>query len=369
MDTVLKMLGEAKMNSAPQVLSLAINLNDGLRQRGIAPPPALTMWSHGVILDALASKDDGLAKQAIASVRDMKLDAKLDPLAKLVNDSSRDGTLRLAALEATANLPTSEDLLAATFANQSHMILRKRASELLVQNGITDVVLAALPNAPDELAISIGGALAKTDDGATALLALIDAGKATPRILLNRVVSGPMTTRPKPLRDRATALTKDLPPEDARLNALIADRAATFAKAKTDATHGAQVFQQTCAVCHKFRNAGGNVGPNLDGVIARGPARLIEDILDPNRNVDPLFRQVTIETTDGDTFIGVNPREQGDTILLADATGKDQMIKKSKIKKQTVSPLSLMPPVFEQAIPAADFYDLLGYLLSPSSGQ
>jgi len=244
MDTVLKMLGEAKMTSAPQVLSLAINLAEGTRQRGIPPPPALTMWSHGVILDALASKDDNLARQAIAAVRDMKLDAKLGPLAKLVNDSARDGTLRLAALEATANLPASKDLLTSTFADQGHMILRKRAAELLVQNGVTDAVLAALPNAPDELAISIGGALAKTDDGATALLALIDAGKASPRILLNRVVSGPMTTRPKPLRDRATALTKDLPPEDARLNALIAERTATFGKAKTDATHGAQIFQQ-----------------------------------------------------------------------------------------------------------------------------
>ncbi len=111
---------------------------------------------------------------------------------------------------------------------------------------------------------------------------------------------------------------------------------------------------------------GGNVGPNLDGVIARGPARLIEDILDPNRNVDPLFRVTTIETTDGQTLVGGNVRDQGGTLLLTDPTGKDLTVEKSRIKKQAVSGLSLMPPAFEQAIPAADFYDLIGYLLSPT---
>jgi putative heme-binding domain-containing protein len=161
-------------------------------------------------------------------------------------------------------------------------------------------------------------------------------------------------------------LTKDLPPEDARLNALIADRAADFAKAKPDAAHGAQVFRQSCAACHRFRNEGGNVGPNLDGVAARGAARLLEDILDPNRNVDPLFRQTTIETTDGETLVGGNVREQGANVLLTDPTGRDVTIAKPKIKKQNQSALSLMPPIFETALPSGDLSDLLGYLLSPA---
>ncbi len=366
-DAVMKLITQMGETAGPQKLALAASLSDGVRQRGITAPPAMTAWSQGIILDALSNASDDLARTAVAAVKEQKVDAKLAPLAKIVGDQARDAALRLAAMDAAANLPASKDLLVATFADQDRMSLRKRAAELLVQSGVTDGVLAALPGAPNELAISISGALAKTDAGAAALLALIDAGKTSPRLLLNRAVSGPMAARPQPLRDRVGALVKDLPPEDARLNALVAERAVAFAKTKTDAAHGAQVFQQTCAVCHRFRNAGGNVGPNLDGVIAHGPARLIEDILDPNRNVDPLFRQTTIETTDGETFIGANIRDQGDTLLLADATGKDQTIKKSRIKKQAVSPLSLMPPVFEQAIPPGDFYDLLGYLLSPSA--
>jgi putative heme-binding domain-containing protein len=348
-------------------LSIADNLTQAYRQRALPLPAAFTDWTQRALIESLASSDDAVLKRGIEAVRNLKLETKLEPLATITRDEKRDGTLRLAALEATANLPASRDLLVATFSNSNHMILRKRAAELLAQNGITDVVLAALPNAPDELAISIGGALAKTDAGTTALLDLIDAGKTSPRLLLNRAVSGPLTARPKPLRDRAAALVKDLPPEDARLNAVIAERAAAFAKAKPDTAHGAQVFQTNCATCHRFRNAGGNVGPNLDGVIARGPARLVEDILDPNRNVDPLFRQTTLETTDGNFVLGANLRDQGNAIVLTDPTGKEVTIAKDRIKKQTASGLSLMPPIFESAIPAADFNDLLGYLLSPAA--
>jgi putative heme-binding domain-containing protein len=243
------------------------------------------------------------------------------------------------------------------------MILRKRAAELLAQNSGADAVLAALSNAPWELALSIAGALAKTDAGCTALLDAIDAGKASPRLLVNKAVAGPLTSRPKPVRDRATALTKVLPPEDARLDKVIAERADAFRKARPDPAHGAQVFQQTCAVCHRFRNAGGNVGPNLDGVVARGVARLVEDILDPNRNVDPGFRQAIIETRDGQMFAGVNVREQGDAVLLTDATGNDISVPKTAIKTRTQTQLSLMPPAFETQIPPGDFNDLLAFLL------
>jgi putative heme-binding domain-containing protein len=350
----------------PQRLALADGLSQAARQRGLKLPGEIAAWSQRAMIEALATDDNALTKRAIDAVRDLKLDAKLEPLTKIASDEKRDGTLRQAALEGAANLPAGRDLLVTTLANSHHMILRKRAAELLAQNGHEDVVLAAISTAPLELAISMAGALAKSDSGCDALLKLVEAGKVSPRVLINKAVAGPILTRPKPFRDRAVALTKDLPPEDARLDSLITERARTFAAAKADASHGAQVFQQNCAVCHRFRSQGGNVGPNLDGVIARGAARLIEDILDPNRNVDPLFRQTTFETTEGDTLIGANVRDQGDAILFADPTGKDVTIQKSHIKKQTTSALSLMPPVFETTIPLPDFYDLLSYLLSPA---
>jgi putative heme-binding domain-containing protein len=172
-------------------------------------------------------------------------------------------------------------------------------------------------------------------------------------------------------------LTADLPSEDARLDGVIAQRVEAYTKASgpfpgigsraPDTAHGQQLFQQNCAACHRLKGQGGNVGPNLDGVAARGVYRLVEDILDPNRNVDPAFRQTIVETADGRVLMGVNPRADGQLLVLNDATGNAISVPKSQVKTQTQSRLSLMPPTFEQAIQPADFNDLLHFLLTQST--
>ena len=356
---------KADAASLPQRLALADGFNQAARERKLTVPDVLQTWSQQAMLDALADSDQAVQKRGVEALREVKLEAKFAPLAAIVRAEKQDSALRLAALEATANLPASRALLVETLGNPRHMILRKRAAELLGQNAHTEEIVAALAQAPQVLAITISGALVKNDTGCAALLDAIEAGKASPRTLLHKAVSGPLTSRPAALRERAEALTKNLPPEDARLNQLITDRSKDYEKGKPDIARGAKVFEQSCAACHRFRNVGGNVGPNLDGVAARGPARLIEDILDPNRNVDPLFRQTTIETTDGETLLGANVRDEGETLRLADAAGRDLTVTKAKIKTQSQSALSLMPPIFESALPPADFQDLIGYLLSP----
>jgi len=238
---------------------------------------------------------------------------------------------------------------------------------LLAQNTANPEVaaslLATLPTAPGELATVIGAGLATTDDSCGKLLAVIEAGKASPTVLRNVLVTALLEKRPEALRARAAVLTKDLPPEDERLDKVIASRVEAFGKAKPDPAHGAQIFQQTCAVCHRFKNIGATVGPQLDGIKTRGIHRVIEDILDPNRNVDPMFRQTIIETADGQTIAGLNARVEGELLTVTDPTGKPVSVPKAKVKTQTQTRLSLMPPGFESVIPPADFNDLLGYLL------
>jgi putative heme-binding domain-containing protein len=137
--------------------------------------------------------------------------------------------------------------------------------------------------------------------------------------------------------------------------------------ASADPEHGAVVFQQQCFVCHRVKGQGGNIGPNLDGVGVRGLHRLLEDILDPNRNVDPAFRQTVIETADGRTIAGVNLRTEGQLLVLNDAEGKEQSVLKKEIKTQTGSRLSLMPPTFEQTLSGKDLNDVVAYLLAQTN--
>lgn len=177
---------------------------------------------------------------------------------------------------------------------------------------------------------------------------------------------------PVGLRDR---LAPYLPPQPAppplavspeqrrQLDALIASRTTAFAAGKPDAAAGAQVFQTHCAACHQIGGQGGLLGPQLDGIGTRGAARLCEDILDPNRNVDAHFHLHLLTLKDGSTLSGFLKAEAGKVLVLADATGRETRVAKTDLAKDEVQPVSLMPPVFAQTIPEADFLALLAWLL------
>ncbi len=83
-----------------------------------------------------------------------------------------------------------------------------------------------------------------------------------------------------------------------------------------DATAGKAVFNQQCAACHQFAGQGKVVGPQLEGVGGRGLARLCEDVLMPNQNVDHAFHATAILTTEGDVITGLFVSETMKKLLL-----------------------------------------------------
>lgn len=177
---------------------------------------------------------------------------------------------------------------------------------------------------------------------------------------------------PAGLRDRLAAyLPPASPPPpspvtpemQAALDQVIAARAAGYAKATPDRVKGAAVFTASCAACHAIGGKGALVGPQLDGIGHRGAARLIEDILDPNRNVDAHFRLHVIRRKDGSTFAGLERGHAGQVLVGVDAAGAEQRIPQGEIVENEETGLSLMPPAFAQTIPERDFYDLLAWLL------
>ena len=147
------------------------------------------------------------------------------------------------------------------------------------------------------------------------------------------------------------------------LDALIAKRLQQFQDAKPDPDKGRATFQLYCAACHKKGNVGQLVGPQVDGIASRGPARVIEDILAPNRNVDIAFRYTTVTLKDGRVLQGLKRREEGEAIVFADLTGRETTLAKSSITKQEPTELSLMPAALGAAIPEKDFVNLVAYLM------
>jgi putative heme-binding domain-containing protein len=121
---------------------------------------------------------------------------------------------------------------------------------------------------------------------------------------------------------------------------------------------------KNCAACHKIGNEGAVIGPQLDGIGQRGLERLCEDILDPNRNVDGAFRSTLFTLKDGEVVSGLFRREEGETIVLAESTGKEITIARKDIAERRDSEVSLMPENFGELLSAEDFSDLMAFLLS-----
>jgi putative heme-binding domain-containing protein len=200
-------------------------------------------------------------------------------------------------------------------------------------------------------------------EGAAALLTAIDEGKA-PAVLLREKANQDKLRAHKDaaLTKQLDTLLAKLPPANVELDKLIARRKTAATKTSGDAERGVAVYKKTCAACHKLGSEGALVGPQLDGIGGRGLERLLEDVLDPNRNVDRAFRMSIITKTDGTVTSGLVRKDEGDDLLLVNQQGQEFTVKKADIDERAEATTSLMPSVAE-SLPESDLIDLMAYLL------
>jgi putative heme-binding domain-containing protein len=225
-------------------------------------------------------------------------------------------------------------------------------------------VLAAAKSLPLTTQEKIALTLASAKFSAETLLAGLESGAISPRVLYRNSVNTRLkNSKPTDWEARLRKLTVRLPPPDDARNKLIADRRAAYSTAPGHSDVGKLVFTKQCAACHKIGNEGALIGPQLDGIGARGLERLCEDVLDPNRNVDRAFRTTLLTLKDGDIVSGLFRREEGEVIVLADSTGKELSIPKGTIMERHESDVSLMPENFGDLLSQEDFSNLMAFLL------
>lgn len=218
--------------------------------------------------------------------------------------------------------------------------------------------------APQQAQTFLAAVLSQQPAGASQLIEFVRRGIVSAHLLRRPEIAQRLAALSSEELNTAIAdLTKNLPNEDEATLMLLAARKADCIAHGGDAARGLELFKKHCAACHQMRGEGQKIGPQLDGVGIRGLDRLLEDVLAPNRNVDAAFRSSTIVTTEGQILLGLQRREEGETLFFADRTGKEFSITKKEIETQTVSPLSLMPANFGELLPETDTRDLLRFLL------
>ncbi|MGE5191852.1 MAG: PVC-type heme-binding CxxCH protein [Deltaproteobacteria bacterium] len=129
-----------------------------------------------------------------------------------------------------------------------------------------------------------------------------------------------------------------------------------------DHQRGRAIFVKTCAACHRLGEAGHAVGPDLVAVANKTPQYLLQEILDPNRNVDSRYVSYVAVTKAGRSFTGLLASETAGSITLKGAEGKQEVILRADLDELQSSSLSLMPVGLEKDLSKQNLADLIAYL-------
>ncbi|HTU18932.1 MAG TPA: c-type cytochrome, partial [Gemmataceae bacterium] len=349
-------------------------LERGTQERGRQLSEPVRAWAGDLSRRLLASKNGQDVESGIKLVGELRLTDQQQRLVEVAGKRGAAEGQRRAALEALVKLdaPRHAAVLGRVLADaEAPIALREQSAKLLAQANLPQTqaeLLAFLPAAPARLQTTIAVGLTASPAGAEKLLDAVKTGKASAHLLQEPSIRVRLdATRLPGLKKRIDELTAGLPPARKEVQALLQRHRENFQRAKKDAAIGAQVFAKNCANCHQVGGQGARIGPQLDGVGARGLDRLLEDVLDPNRNVDQAFRQTTLTLKKGQLLTGLLLKEEGAVLVLADSQGKEVRVAKDEVEERSTSQVSPMPGNFAEQIPESDFNNLLAYLLTLQS--
>jgi putative heme-binding domain-containing protein len=133
-----------------------------------------------------------------------------------------------------------------------------------------------------------------------------------------------------------------------------------------DAGRGKAVYEQKA--CHRCHSGNQRLGPDLTGAARRFSVQdLFIAILDPHKEVAPLYRTMLITTKSGRVYHGLLVYESPDGSLLQTSPDVTVRITGEELEAIRSSPLSLMPTGLLNDLSDAELADLYAHLKSLGS--
>ncbi len=149
---------------------------------------------------------------------------------------------------------------------------------------------------------------------------------------------------------------------NANRNAVVAQYA-SVGHLNADVSRGRILYMNACASCHRLKNEGVEVGPDLGTIASKPTEQIVEAMFDPSRAVEDRYRTTTITTKTGGTVVGMLTEETANGLTLRTAVGTE-VVTREAIAARTTSNLSLMPNGLEAVLKPQDVADILGYIRS-----
>ncbi len=121
-------------------------------------------------------------------------------------------------------------------------------------------------------------------------------------------------------------------------------------------------FTRVCASCHRIGDIGTTIGPELKSVSDKSPTQILQSILYPNREVDPRYRVVQIQTEDGRLIAGIIEDERENELQMLDGQGNRTRVDRGSIEVLRTLDRSLMPEELSKDLSPQQLRDLIAFL-------
>ena len=292
--------------------------------------------------------------------------ARLEKATLLAESVSAELSQRLAAIEVLARLPG--------------MTATKRLARLLTSNQQSQIQLAALESLESRREAST----AQTIVGNWKQLRPVNRSKAINVLLSRRDFQAELLAAVEQAEIDVSELNLDLEQRRTLLRwstPEIAKRAAKFwgdeeysnrkeivsqwldlLPPDGDSRHGQKMFVKHCANCHRVKQLGHHVGPELTAQSHRSVEDLLSHILDPNMAINPNYVTCVVETIDGEVLQGLLANEDVNGVTLVQAENRRTTIPRQQIDQMQTLKTSLMPEGLEKQLSPSDLRSLISFL-------
>jgi putative membrane-bound dehydrogenase-like protein len=282
------------------------------------------------------------------------------------SDSSLDDTQRASAISALSlsSYATDGDLLLSCLENTQPPAVQNAALATLIRFG-DDAIAAQLlerwPGLSPKLAERVRDGMLSRTSWSILLLDAIGSGML-PKTTLTQSDVQRLTDLPdEAVRSRAIRLLESMA-GSSRDEVIRAYQVALTLKGDRD--RGAAIFKQNCSTCHQIGTVGNQVGPNLATMKNRGPEAILTNVLDPNREVNPAWRDYVAVTVEGSTHNGVLVSESASTLTLRRAEAKETSLLRSDVEVLRDTGRSLMPEGLEKNLDSQAMADLITWMMT-----
>ncbi len=136
-----------------------------------------------------------------------------------------------------------------------------------------------------------------------------------------------------------------------------------------DPRRGGELFRKLCATCHRVKEEGTAVGPDLSVAFQRADETLLRDILAPSDAVTSSYETYTVSTRTGELLSGVLAGDSATSVTLRQAAGEERTVLRKDIAQLSTSPVSLMPDGLADSLSPKDCADLIAWLRASLRGS